>query len=110
MKQLKTVLRHMRVKLAFYSMLAFLFALLVQEIPPSTVAAIGFLSFLFLNIGANMFNDYYDKDHSPVIGMEVPVRPTKKVLYGAWILKGLGFVLAVLFLNGFFVSLYVLGV
>lgn len=110
MKQIKIIVKHMRLKLAFYSMLAFLFALLILEIPLDKTVIIGFFSFLFLNIGANLFNDYYDKDHGPLIGLETPTKITKKIIYSAWIMKIFGLLLSVFLLNIFFTSLYILGI
>lgn len=110
MKQLEVIVKNMRLKLACYSMLAFLFALLVQEISLSITVVIGFFSFFFLNIGANLFNDYYDKDHGPLIGLEHPTKIIKKILYSAWIFKITGLALAIYFLNIYFVFLYILGV
>jgi 4-hydroxybenzoate polyprenyltransferase len=83
---------------------------LVQEIPFSSTVVIGFVSFFLLNIGANAFNDYYDRDHGPLIGLEHPSKITQNILWSAWFMKISGLILAVLFLNRLFVSLYVLGV
>lgn len=100
----------MRLKLAFYSMLAFIFALLVQEISFSGTVVFGFISFFLLNIGANAFNDYYDRDHGPLVGLEHPTKITKKILYSAWLMKTSGLILAILFLSKLFIALYVLGI
>ena len=100
----------MRLKLALYSMLAFFFALLVERIPLSISVCIGAASFLFLNIGANLFNDYYDRDHGPLIGLEAPTKVTKAIIRGAWTMKILGLILALALFNRLFVLLYILGI
>lgn len=56
-----------------------------------------------------VFNSYYDKDEGPVAGLQHPPTVTHSMLIGAWLLKLLGFTIA-LFLGKMFLGLYIVGV
>lgn len=109
MNEVKRVLLHIRWRLQSFTLLGFLFGAVVSRANFSVNLVFGFISWLFLCSGISVFNSYYDKDKGPVAGLESPPAATSSLLVGAWILKSVGFIIA-LFFRGLFLKLYVVGV
>lgn len=109
MNEIKRVLIHIRWPLQSFTLLGFLFGMVVSRIDLSTDLILGFISWFFLCSAIAVFNSYYDKDEKPVAGLENPPTAAISMLIGAWLLKLSGFIIA-LFLSKMFLTIYIAGV
>jgi 4-hydroxybenzoate polyprenyltransferase len=109
MSGIKRFLVHIRWSLQSFTLLGFLFGMVVSNANFSVTLVFGFISWFFLCASIVVFNSYYDRDAHPVAGLENPPVVTFSLLIGAWLLKLFGFIIA-LFLNNLFLSLYIMGV
>ena len=109
MNEIKRVLIHIRWPLQSFTLLGFLFGMVVSRIDLSADLVLGFISWFFLCSAIAVFNSYYDKDEKPVAGLENPPTAAFSMLIGAWLLKISGFIIA-LFLNKMFLAIYIAGV
>ena len=109
MNEIKRVLIHIRWPLQSFTLLGFLFGVVVSRANLSLDLILGFVAWFFLCAGIVIFNSYYDKDVNPVAGLENPPTATFSMLIGAWMLKLSGFIIA-LFLNKIFLLAYVTAV
>lgn len=107
LNEVKRVFIHARWRLHSFTLLAFLFGMLVGHIRFSEQLLFGFIAWLLLGIGATVYNSYYDKDTEPVAGLEKPPAVHISMLIGAWFFKLLGLIIA-FFLNPLFLSIYIL--
>src|SRR3989344_8944360 len=108
-KEMKSLFLHTRPGLYTYTLLGFLFGLFITKVPFNTTIILAFVSWLLLASGATVFNSYYDKDKIPLPNLKNPPKPTKFLLHGSITLKILGFLIAIIFTNLIFSSLYFLG-
>lgn len=109
MNEFKRVLIHIRWPLQSFTLLGFLFGMVVSRVDISVDLILGFISWFFLCSAMAIFNSYYDKDERPVAGLENPPRAAFSMLIGSSLMKLSGFIIA-LFLNKIFFTLYILGV
>lgn len=109
MNEVKRVLIHMRWPLQSFTLLGFLFGMIVGRVNLSLHVIAGFIAWFFLCTGIAVFNSYYDKDKSPVAGLGNPPATTHAMLVGAWLLKFIGLVIAI-FLHRLFLVIYLVGV
>ena len=100
---------HIRWPLQSFTLLGFLFGMVVSRVQPSFDLLLGFTSWFLLCAGIVVLNSYYDKDTSPVAGLERPPKTNISMLFGAWIFKIIGFIIA-LYLNRVFLLSYISGV
>ncbi|PIN88834.1 hypothetical protein COU60_05415 [Candidatus Pacearchaeota archaeon CG10_big_fil_rev_8_21_14_0_10_34_76] len=103
------IIKEARIPLQLYTLTGFFLGLLINHVYPNKLVMLAFLSWFFLSTGATLFNDYYDKDKKPLIGLEKPVRIKKDILYSSLILKLTGLVIAIFFLPKLFLFLYLCG-
>lgn len=109
MNEFKRVLIHIRWPLQSFTLLGFLFGMIITRIELSMDLVLGFISWFFLCSAIAVFNSYYDKDEKPVAGLENPPTAAFSMLIGAWLMKLSGFIIA-LFLNKMFLTIYIAGV
>jgi len=109
MNEIKRILIHIRWPIQSFTLLGFLFGMVISRVNFSIELILGFISWLSLCSAIGVFNSYYDKDEKPVAGLENPPPAAVSMLIGAWLLKLFGFVIA-LFLNKIFLVIYVAGV
>ena len=107
--ELKRVFVHIRWPLQSFTLLGFLFGMVVSRVQPSFDLLLGFTSWFLLCAGIVVLNSYYDKDTSPVAGLERPPKTNISMLFGAWIFKIIGFIIA-LYLDRIFLLSYISGV
>ena len=69
MNEIKRVLIHIRWPLQSFTLLGFLFGMVVSRIDLSADLILGFISWFFLCSAIAVFNSYYDKDEKPVAGL-----------------------------------------
>ena len=100
---------HIRWPLQSFTLLGFLFGMVASRVQPSFDLLLGFISWFLLCAGIVVLNSYYDKDVSPVAGLERPPKTNISMLFGAWIFKIIGFIIA-LYLNEIFLFSYISGV
>lgn len=109
MNEFKRVLIHIRWPIQSFTLLGFLFGMVVSRINLSADLILGFISWFLLCSAIGVFNSYYDKDEKPVAGLENPPAAAISMLIGAWLFKLSGFIIA-LFLNKMFLIIYIAGV
>lgn len=109
MNEIKRVFTLIRWPLQSFTVLGFLFAIVVAKVQLSPQVIAGFIAWFFLCVGITLLNNYYDKDENPVAGLDKPPVVTSSVLIGAWLFKVAGFCIA-LFLNKLFLAVYVFDV
>jgi len=107
--EIKRVFVHIRWPLQSFTLLGFLFGMVASRVQPSFDLLLGFISWFLLCAGIVVLNSYYDKDVSPVAGLERPPKTNISMLFGAWIFKIIGFIIA-LYLNEIFLFSYISGV
>ena len=107
--EIKRVFVHIRWPLQSFTLLGFLFGMVASRVQPSFDLLLGFISWFLLCAGIVVLNSYYDKDVSPVAGLERPPKTNISMLFGAWIFKIIGFIIA-LYLNRIFLLSYISGV
>ena len=107
--EIKRVFVHIRWPLQSFTLLGFLFGMVASRVQPSFDLLLGFISWFLLCAGIVVLNSYYDKDVSPVAGLERPPKTNISMLFGAWIFKITGFIIA-LYLNEIFLFSYISGV
>jgi len=83
--------------------------MVASHVQPSFDLLLGFTSWFMLCAGIVVFNSYYDKDTSPVAGLERPPETHSSMLLGAWVFKIVGLIVA-LYLNKIFLLIYILGI
>ncbi len=108
-KELIRVFIHLRWPLQVFTILGFVFGLMIAKVSFSSVVIIAFISSFFLNFGITLFNSYYDNDNKPVAGLRNPPKVTKSLLFGSLFFKIISLMLA-LFVNLLFFSLIFLAV
>ena len=96
--------------MAFYVMMSFLLALLLANHKIDFAIFVAFISWLLLTFGANLFNDYFDKDKQALIGLPKPTPVTIEILYAAYFVKALGLLLSIIYLPIYFTLIYIIGV
>lgn len=106
-EEVKRVLIHIRFPLQAYTLLGFLFGLLIGKINFSYIILLAFLSWFLLCAGITIFNSYYDKDKNPVAGLKKPPKTSKSMLYGSLTMQLSGLIISSL-INLVFTFLYIL--
>jgi 1,4-dihydroxy-2-naphthoate octaprenyltransferase len=110
MNEIKRVLIHIRWPLQSFTLLGFLFSVVVCNVNFSVHLVLGFISWFLLCAGIAVFNSYYDKDVNPVAGLKNPPTVTFSMLVGAWLLKLSGLIIAIFLFNKTFLLVYILGI
>lgn len=106
-KEIKRIILHIRFPLQAYTLLGFLFGLLIGKINFNYIILLAFLSWFLLCAGITVFNSYYDKDKNPVAGLKNPPKTSKSMLYGSLIMQFIGLIISIL-INLVFTFFYIL--
>ncbi|MEK6895120.1 MAG: UbiA family prenyltransferase [Nanoarchaeota archaeon] len=107
LKEVKRVFIHIRWSLQTYTLLGFLFGLIIAKVVFGINVLFALLSIFLLWSGVTLFNSYYDKDDKPVAGLKNPPKVNKSLFYGSIIFKLLALILA-LFINKIFLALTII--
>ena len=107
LKEIKIFLMHIRFPLQAYTLLGFLFGLLIGKINFDYIVLLAFLSWFLLCAGITVFNSYYDKDEKPVAGLKKPPKASKSMFYGSLSIQLTGFLISLL-INMTFTFFYIL--
>lgn len=91
----KNTIKLLRIPFSFYLMPVFLFAISRVEDINFVHAFWAFIALhLFIYPASNGYNSYFDKDESPIGGLEKPPLPTKKLFWASSIFDAIGLLIA----------------
>ncbi len=100
---MKNILLHLRIPFSFFLLPIYLFALSQSLSVDATKAWwVFFILHFMLFPASNAYNSYYDKDEGSIGLLETPPPVTKELLYTAWVIDVLAFVLGWIFVGAFF--------
>ncbi len=93
-EEVKRVFLHIRWPVQIAMLLGFFAGSIVGDIHYSPEILRGFISWFLIWASVTLFNSYYDKDETSVIGLKHPPKVGKSLLYTAILFKLLGFLIA----------------
>lgn len=103
LKEVKRVFIHIRWSLQTYTLLGFLFGLIIAKAVFGLNVVFALISTFLLWSGVTLFNSYYDKDDKPVAGLKNPPKVTKSLFYGSLIFKLSALIIAFFINKTFFI-------
>lgn len=104
LNELKRIFLHIRWPLQTYTLLGFLFGLVIAKVIFNSKIILSLVSLFFLWSGVTLLNSYYDKDEKPVAGLKNPPKVTKSLFWGSLTFKIVSIILSS-FISSFFLIL-----